>query len=295
MSTFRLIQHLLPSGAAWSVENDKPLRRFFLGMSRIGDTLKTFVDRVFLDIFPDDTRRLDDWESQFALPDTGLTEAQRRVRLAETWQAVGGQSPGYIENILHAHGFTDLTVHGWIDPLLPVGADGRYPARDPRTYLTNTGEAEPGGHFPVQQDRFRPVRYFGECGQDNALCGVTEIECGNGLQIVTVRPGRGYLLVNERYAEPTPFRYVNYMGQMDLLMGKMGEYQGDFTGTREHSGRIHYAPTADPDTWPFYAYVGPSRFSNLVEYPRERKAVLDELLLRLMPQHLWIGVFVEYS
>ena len=294
MFWFRTIQHLLPTGAAWNVVVDKALRRFFEGVSETPQDAQTFADGALLDVFPDSTRRLDDWEEQFFLQGE-LPEAQRRIRLAETWRELGGQSPGYVGRILAAHGFGNLQMHPWTDPGFAVTAEGRYVARDPRLYLTETGIAERGGVVPAVQDAYRPVRYTAEAGEPEALAGVSVAQAGNGPGAVEVRAGKGYLLVNIVPGDHNPFRWLYECGEPEAQCGQTNAQAGNFRGARGAQPDRQYRLPDDNRYWPYFAYVGPTVFGQIVEYPRARKAELDRLLLRILPYHLYIGVFVEYT
>lgn len=126
---FRTFQHLLPRALAWRTTIATNLRRYIEGLAAFAGDVRTFIDLVYLDLFPDSTRELESWEQQFALPGTG-TEADRRLRLAAAWRAQGGQSPDYIQTILHAAGFTTVFIHEWWISGPP------FVARDPRDYTT---------------------------------------------------------------------------------------------------------------------------------------------------------------
>jgi len=131
---FRIISHLLPSGAAFSVTVNKTLRRFFLGLSEQPAETKEFIDLVYLDLFPETTRELNEWERQFGLPLTDMTSdpavVNGRLLLSAEWKATGGQSPSYLQGVLQAAGF-DVFVHEWWSSGPP------YVARDPRDYTDN--------------------------------------------------------------------------------------------------------------------------------------------------------------
>ena len=127
-------KHLLPRAKAWQITIDKTLRKFFVGLTDLPSDIRDFVDLVWFDIFPDTTRELDEWESAFGLPDVGLSTADRRTRLAGAWAATGGQSPGYIQDALHAAGFTTLYVHDWWSDDTPT-------VRDPNDYEAEGGYA----------------------------------------------------------------------------------------------------------------------------------------------------------
>lgn len=134
MLFFRIFQHLLPRSSAWSLTIDRYLRKFFLGLSEQPALTKTFIDQVYLDLFPETTRELNEWERQFGLPltDVSLGDAHPdvvsgRLLLDAEWKATGGQSPSYIQGVLRAAGF-DVYVHEWWASGPP------YVARDPRDY-----------------------------------------------------------------------------------------------------------------------------------------------------------------
>ncbi len=131
MLFFRIFQHLLPTGQAWRTAIDKTLRRFFLGLSEQPALTKAYIDDVYLDLFPETTRQLNEWERQFGLSLTDTTSAPAvvagRLALAAEWRATGGQSPSYIQGVLRAAGF-DVYVYDWWSSGPP------YVARDPHDY-----------------------------------------------------------------------------------------------------------------------------------------------------------------
>jgi hypothetical protein len=128
MSFFRIFQHLLPDGRAWRLTIAKTLRSFFEGLAGGPEDAVQFVDDVYGDLNPETTRELVEWEKQFGLQPNG-DEATRRLALAAEWAANGGQSPSYIQGVLHTAGYTQLFVHEWWEDGAPP-----YVARDPRDY-----------------------------------------------------------------------------------------------------------------------------------------------------------------
>lgn len=126
---FRTFQHLLPRALAWRTTVATNLRRYIEGLAAFAGDVRSFIDLVYLDLFPPTTRELAAWETEFALPGTG-DDATRRLRLAAAWAAQGGQSPAYIQTILHAAGFTEVFVYEWWTSGPP------YLPRDPRDYTT---------------------------------------------------------------------------------------------------------------------------------------------------------------
>lgn len=126
---FSLFQHLLPRALAWRTTIATNLRRYIEGLAAFAADVRTFIDLVYLDLLPPSTRELPSWEFQFALSGSG-TDATRRLRLAAAWAAQGGQSPAYIQSIIHAAGFTTVFVYEWWISGPP------WLARDPRSYTT---------------------------------------------------------------------------------------------------------------------------------------------------------------
>lgn len=153
MLFLRIFQHLLPRAAAWSTVANKTLRKFFLGLAEQPGATRAFVDDVYLDLFPETARpaALAEWEKQFGLEPNG-NETARRQALAAEWQATGGQSPSYIQGVLHTAGFDNLFVFDWWESGPP------YVARDPNDYTDQprvgiyqcTGDDEFGYTFPSQ-------------------------------------------------------------------------------------------------------------------------------------------------
>lgn len=131
---FRLWQHLLPSGRAWTLVLDKALRRLFLGLSDFGPAARQFIDLIHQDRDPQLTRELSLWEAQFGLPDGTLTEQERRDRLARAWAAKGVQSPRGIQDRLQAEGFNVFVYEWWVPGSEPApGVLGCALMRDPNT------------------------------------------------------------------------------------------------------------------------------------------------------------------
>lgn len=131
MLFFRQIQHLLPTGHAWRVVVASTLRKFFMGLSEQPALTKAYIDDVYLDLFPETTRELNEWERQFGLSITDMSTPAAvvagRLALAAEWRATGGQSPSYIQGVLRAAGF-DVYVYDWWSSGPP------YVARNPRDY-----------------------------------------------------------------------------------------------------------------------------------------------------------------
>lgn len=194
-----IYKHLLPRARAWLLTPQKTLRAYFQGLTGVNQDVKTFIDKVWLDIFPQTTRQLSEWENQFNLRNTGLDEQGRRDRLDATWKALGGQSPRYIQDTLQAAGF-DVYVHEWWvpNPTQPLGGsnngDVTAVARNPFDYIHDGALSSPMSD-----------------GGGDAQDGDVEAQDGNS------NVPKGYLLVNKRQTytiplDPTKYPYFLYIG-----------------------------------------------------------------------------------
>jgi hypothetical protein len=128
---FQTFKHLLPRALAWRTTIDTTLRRYLEGLAAFALEVRTFIDLVYLDLFPPTTRELAAWEKQFALS-SGGPELDRRSKLEGAWKLNGGQSPDYLQRALHEAGFTSVFVYDWwfYDP------PGVRNTRDPRDFVT---------------------------------------------------------------------------------------------------------------------------------------------------------------
>ena len=261
MNFLNVFKHVLPNGKAWRLTINRQLREFFKGISSSGDFTKRHIDQIWLDIFPNTTRELEKWENQFGLPVTELSEMQRRQRLAAAWQALGGQSPSYIQGVLRANGF-NVTVHDW------WSSDGFTP------------------HSPVLLLRreYTNLTPGVEAGESYAQAGEPEVLCGN-----TSDP-RGYPLVNKIIkTEPD---YLVLAGESEAQAGERIAESGNYTRFLET--RQNYIVPEDQKTWRYFMYVGADDINDIAQVEQSRRDEFENLLLKICPAHLWIGVLVEY-
>lgn len=271
MLFLRLFKHLLPDAKAWRITIDKRLRQLFAGLTGLGEDVKTFYDLIFSDIDPAQTRQLDVWEQQFGLPDTGLTEDDRRSRLDAIWKATGGQSPRYIQDTIQAAGF-DAYVYEWWVPgsEAAVNVKACAVAHNPILLLqTSSG-------FKV---------YVVECGEAVAECGEITAEAGEYLSSF------GYLLVNKVFTT-----VVAYLMECDEPLAQAGELQtdaGDFTDFAQIP--IEYPVPTDPAKWPYIVYIGGPTFGSFADIAANRRDEFEALLLKYIPAQQWIGIFAEYT
>ena len=266
MSFFDVVKHLLPRGQAWNITHDTQHRQFWEGASQSGDEVKTFIDDVYLDIFPQSTRELPAWEAQFNLLNpNALTEQERRDRLDATWKATGGQSPRYIQDTIQAAGF-DVYIHEWWE--LPIV--GARVARNPFNYLRASTNSTPEYHV--------------ECGEPDAQCGNTGIECGG------IVGALGYPLVNKIFqSEPI---YTILCGEDVAACGEPEAQCGNFSGF-QFSLRDYFIPT-DQEQWPYFLYFGAATFPDAAQVPEDRRDEFEDLLLKICPCQQWLGLIIEY-
>lgn len=264
MIFFRMFKHLLPRARAWQLTIESQLRQFFEGLSGFGGDVKTYYDQIWLDIFPESTRELAAWEDQFALTPGSLSESERRERLAGAWQALGGQSPRYIQDTLRNAGF-DVYIHEWWTP--------------------NT--------FPL-------AAFY--CGDPGAECGELGVECvgvfataRNPFDVLapdnqTPVPGKGYPLVN-KITEIEP-NLIILSGEAIAACGEPAALCYNYTDFIV--GIKRYDVPTDPARWPYILYIGGETFGDLAQIPASRRDEFENLCLKICPAQQWLGILVEY-
>lgn len=259
---FKILQHLLPNAKAWRLTIDKQLRQFFEGLTDLGEDIKIYFDNVWLDIFPDTTRQISEWENQFGLLNTLTDEQERRDRLLATWRAVGGQSPRYIQDTLQEAGF-DVYVHQWwemprTEP--PV-------VRNPLTYLNSGGV---------------PVQYLMSDGALEANDGNDEANDGASLQPT------GYALVNKIQVPST-----DDISDGDLNMNDGAAKAMDGGTVVEYIDKINIVPN-DPTKWPYFLYIGGQTFPDHAIVQASRRNEFETLVLKICPTQQWLGMLIDY-
>lgn len=263
MSLLDTIKHLLPRGRAWRLTIDKTLRKFFVGLSGLPEDVKEYADLVYFDLYPQTTRDLNAWEDQWGLPETGLSEQERRDRLDATWAQIGGQDPRYIQDTVQDAGFDDVYIHEWWVP-----ASSPVEARNPLNWL---------------------IGIACECDEDIAECGEAGAACG---ERTPVGENPSWLVNKLEIAEYDWSVRCNETrcecGEVDIL-SQCGEYDG-FKIERKT-----YAIPEDPDTWPYFLYFGDSTFGDSVQIDENRRDEFENLLLRICPTQQWIGLFVDFT
>jgi hypothetical protein len=273
MDWLDVFKHLLPNARAWRITIEKRLREFFQGLTGIGEDSKEFFDEVYNDLDPQKTRELDSWEKQFALPNTGLTEQERRDRLDATWKALGGQSPRYIQDTLQAAGF-DVYVHEWWEPIPgrpnggSINGDVTPVARDPFDYLDDGTGGLPDLMYDGAADA--------QDGDPVAMDGSTAVPVG-------------YPLVNKILEASDEF-----IGDGSPLMQDGGVSSQD-GGIVTIYTRKQYVIPNDPTKYPYFLYIGGQTFPEQASVLQSRREEFEDLCLKICPTEQWLGILVNYS
>lgn len=268
---FKTLQHLLPDGRAFSSTITKNLRNFLKGVSEQGDDVKSSLDDVFDEVWPESTGSLNEWESQFGLRMTTLTDQQRRARLDAAWKSQGGQDPDYIQETLQAAGFNVYVHEWWVPGTEPaIGSHAAATPRNPFTYLRASSDT---------------LGNVISCGDELAMCGEPFALCGNSTTPL------GYPLVNiVPYSTPAELLFcgepVAMCGETDALLGNSITY-----GVR----RREYSLPVDPDKWCYFLYIGGETFGENATVSSARKDEFEALCLKICPLQLWLGIMVTYN
>lgn len=266
----RIFKHLLPNARAWRLTIDKKLRQFFEGLTGLGEDVNIFFDGVWLDIFPETTRQIPEWEKQFGLSNTIVNEQERRDRLDATWKALGGQSPRYIQDTLQAAGF-DVYVHEWWVPgtEAAVNVKAAATARDPFLYLN---------------DGIQPLQYYSVDGGADMQDG----DIAKAMDGASIQPS-GYPLVNKILI---PSVDVIGDGSSEMIDGGINAQDGGFLTV--YSLKLYELP-ADPTKYPYFLYIGGATFPDRANIPVSRRNEFETLCLKICPTQQWLGILVDYS
>lgn len=252
----RMYRHLLPRAKAWRLFPGTSIHKFFSGLAEYPATIREAIDRAYLDIFPDTTRELEKWETQFNLDARG-TESDRRAVLLSAWRAVGGQGLDYLQSLIWDAGFTNVYIHEWWEPGGGV--------RDPYVYLADRSAVS--------------------CGGADAICGRSSARCG-ALQY------KQKLLVNKGPTVATVNYKVN-CGGADAICGRSSARCGIFDSVSFIP--LEYNIPADPDAWPYIIYIGGENFPEIAEISSELRDEFERVLLKYFPYQQWIGLLIVYT
>lgn len=100
---FGAIRALLPRTRAFDITQPKNMRRLFEAISVLPADVRTELEKVYLDNFPDTTRALEKWESAFRIhfSETLFSIEERRNALSALWWLrYGSTTDIYMQKIL---------------------------------------------------------------------------------------------------------------------------------------------------------------------------------------------------
>jgi hypothetical protein len=259
----KVIRALLPKGEAF--KGGRNFTRVLQSIAQTAQDIKLQAQLGFAEFDPYATTRLGEWVAQF-----GIWPGGSRDQLAAAWRATGGQSKTYLQEVLQAQGFPVYVHEWWAGSPPPIGSIACAAPRDPRTYLTTSGQ----------------VGVFMQAGEPLAQAGEPQAQAGE-----TLGAGGGYLLVDRQRL--TVIDYTTQAGEPLMQAGELLAQAGEGNGAREV--RTSYLPPADPLCWPFFCYIGGATFPAVVKLPLARRDEFETLLLKYAPGHVWLGVLVNYE
>lgn len=146
MRFFHVLKFLLPRGRAFEITQNTSVRKFIKGLAYLPEDVKKNNELVYLDLFPESTRSMEEWEKQFGVFFSDLRYGDvRRGILKSLWQLnIGGQSVQYIQWLLQN--------------IIP----------DLKVFENN----------PVKNPRDANAVFGCMCGQKSSCCGNKFLNCG---------------------------------------------------------------------------------------------------------------------
>ena len=146
MIFFNALKLLLPRSKAFDITQNTSLRKFIKGLSWLMEDVKRDNELVYMDLYPETTRSMEEWEKQFGVFFSDLRYGDvRRGILKSLWQLnIGGQSLSYIQGLL-------------------------------QNFIPEIKIFE---NIPVKNPRDANAVFGCMCGQKNAVCGNRYLICG---------------------------------------------------------------------------------------------------------------------
>lgn len=280
---FNTFKHLFSRSQAWRLVAT-PIKEYIKGYSYFPKDLRDFIDRVWLDIFPETTRELEEWEQQFNLQPNGTVQ-ERTDNLDGRWKAQGGQGFDYLQDLIHDSGYPQVFLHEW---WLEADAYRMYclsPDSDCGSESAECGVFQPGSAIaPINPNDYLDDIYLTECLGPDSDCGATEAECGGPTYETK-------LLVNKG-PEVVSFDYQTFCLAVDSDCGSGDAECGVLTGVNYIP--IEYAIPQDPVQWRYMIYAGGEVFGDIAEVPAELQGEFERLLLGKLPYQQWIGLLINY-
>ena len=266
------------------------------------------VENSFVEL-PSGATKTDDYLAGNTLPPTASTIRQTSsvftAGIPNFFSSDGASvdNKGYVNFYNHANGQNNLWVkfEGDIITNITQFEIGQIITRNQFSKLVETFGPTPGGGIvsysslptgnieaknPLLYLRqaYGAVTYFGECGEAVAECGEPSCACGESSE------PPGYPLVNKIIrTEPNVTslcgEVVMECGEQEAACGFYDEFKTSFK---------EYLIPGDPDTWPYFLYIGGESFGNLADVPVSRKDEFETLCLQICPTQQWLGMLINY-
>ena len=142
---FDAIKTLFPRSRAFELFADNSKRRLVKGFSELPENIRTELELVYFDLFPDTTRFPERWEEVFALFFTDAELPKRRNIIDAMWKMISGhQGLEFLQTMLHS-----------IDKGLRVVEN-----------------------IPVSNPRHSGITLIAVCGHPKMKCGNRKAVCG---------------------------------------------------------------------------------------------------------------------
>jgi hypothetical protein len=125
------LQKLFPDGGVWEAKyREGDFKKLLQGLAIEFQRARDEGEKIPLDVFPDTTEMIDEWEFALGLPEAILTEALRRSRIDSRWKnfTKGSMQELFMEAVFYNSG-------------IDVNVRVLNPGEDPRPYLVPSGVA----------------------------------------------------------------------------------------------------------------------------------------------------------
>lgn len=263
---FNLFKYLLPKADAFKIFIQKPLTKFFEGLTALPDDFRTFIENIYMDLFPNSTRSIELWEEQFGIRNPSSDMVIRKSTIDLAWKLKGGQSANYLQEKLIEAGFTELLVHE------------NNPEADPDNFLSDVFLMTCGNSWAV-------------CGNDDAFAGKTGgYVLANGY-LPAASDVRDFLAVcGGNMWTPT------YCDQTEAVCGYFEQYILE--------PKTYPIPN-DPDIWGAIFFIGGEVTRDPVTHKItdiakvvisvDRRQELENLILKIKPVQTWAGMIIDYA
>lgn len=256
---FKVFKLLVPRAHAFWLFVQKRFTQFIEGLTALPNDFRTYIDKIWLDIFPDTTRSIELWEEQWGINNSGKTDDQRRMSLASQWRLTGGQDVNYIQDTLRIAGF-DVYVHENNPPV------------DPDNFLSGVFVMQAGGPNAYAG---RSDAYAGKTGGELLVNG--PIVTNSPLTLSVSNHGNmhsGHSLAISGYFEE--LQAIDKIYQITDDVDLWGYFF--FVGGAATRNSSHELTAID------YATIIP-----------EREQEFKQLLLKIKPAHSWVGLLINFA